>query len=127
VLLPNLLFQQGLSSINLPLFVSSGKKNPNQLIAFWITTRSGKTWVSWYKIPRPCTLKLAWTTICLDNVIIHIAPNTMYRIPLQHECMLDIQCVMTYVIKTEVVDFFDDTRLYISGVRYRVVLIGNVN
>jgi hypothetical protein len=47
-------------------------------------------------------------------------------ISLKHECMLDIQNVMTYVIKNEIVDFFDDIRLYISGVRYRVVLIGNV-
>jgi hypothetical protein len=51
----------------------------------------------------------------------------MYMIPVKHECMLDIQSVMTYVIKNEVVDFFDDSRLYISGVGCRVALIGNVH
>ncbi len=60
-------------------------------------------------------------------MIVHIAPNRMYMISLKHECMLDIQNVMIYVIKNEIVDFFDDIRLYISGVRYRVVLIGNVH
>jgi len=33
---------------------------------------------------------------------------------MKHECMLDIQSVMAYVIRNEVVDFLDDARLYIN-------------
>lgn len=46
---------------------------------------------------------------------------------MKHECMLDIQCVMAYVIRNEVVDFLDDARLYINRVKCRLASIGNVH
>jgi hypothetical protein len=46
---------------------------------------------------------------------------------MKHECMLDIQSVMAYVIRNEVVDFLDDARLYINRVKCRLASIGNVH